>query len=115
MARKYVRTAPLVPVLQRMAEKIERRGPDECWPWRPSVGRGEYGAIRFRGRAGARATRVLWGLVYGPIPPGLMVCHTCDYRPCMNLRHLFLGTAKDNAQDRARKGRAGAFRRQGAS
>ena len=39
------------------------------------------------------------------IPTGYWVCHRCDKRRCNNPRHLFLGTAKDNAQDKVRKGR----------
>jgi hypothetical protein len=34
-----------------------------------------------------------------------MVCHTCDTPPCVNPAHLFVGTAKDNAQDCSRKNR----------
>lgn len=31
--------------------------------------------------------------------------HKCDYRPCSNPEHLFLGTQLDNVLDCARKGR----------
>ena len=49
--------------------------------------------------------RYMWTQKYGPIPDGLMVCHKCDNPACMNTDHLFLGTARDNAQDMAKKGR----------
>lgn len=53
----------------------------------------------------ASLVRYLWTMVRGPIPDGLGVLHKCDNRRCMRLRHLFLGTPKDNTQDMIRKGR----------
>jgi hypothetical protein len=41
----------------------------------------------------------------GLIPPGLLVCHSCDNPPCCNPNHFFLGTALDNNGDAKRKGR----------
>jgi len=41
----------------------------------------------------------------GPIPEGMLVCHTCDFRPCCNPDHLFLGTYLDNQGDMAAKNR----------
>jgi hypothetical protein len=51
------------------------------------------------------AHRVAWEGAHGPIPAGLHVLHRCDNPRCINVEHLWLGDAADNARDRERKGR----------
>lgn len=51
------------------------------------------------------AHRYVWEQNNGPIPSGLLVCHTCDTPRCVNINHLFLGSAKDNTTDMTNKGR----------
>ncbi len=49
--------------------------------------------------------RLAWALLVEPIPVGKHVLHRCDNPPCVNIEHLFLGTALDNALDKVAKGR----------
>ena len=51
------------------------------------------------------AHRVAWEVEHGPIPDGMIIMHICDNRACVNLKHLKLGTHKDNQQDSINKGR----------
>lgn len=80
-----------------------------CWLWtaaRAVNGYGVYGLMYPDGhRQQWKAHRLAWSLTNGPIPAGMMVCHTCDNPACCNPGHLFLGTGSDNMQDMFRKGR----------
>lgn len=51
------------------------------------------------------AHRISYFLHYNKDPYSLHVCHSCDNRKCVNPKHLSLGSNKDNASDRANKGR----------
>lgn len=73
-----------------------------CWEW--SGLRSARGYGRF-GHDSRRAHRIAWELTFGPVPDGLLVCHTCDNPPCIRPEHLFLGTDADNARDMVAKGR----------
>jgi hypothetical protein len=81
-------------------------GPDECWVWQRSVAGEGYGQIKLtKERRQTYAHRVAYELAYGELPQGKQVCHSCDNPPCVNPRHLFVGSSHDNHQDMKRKGR----------
>lgn len=75
-----------------------------CWLFQGTITDKGYGTIQ-RNRKTVGAHRASWEEVNGPIPNGLFVCHHCDNPPCINPAHLFLGTRKDNSDDRDAKGR----------
>lgn len=77
-----------------------------CWLWKgTTIGHG-YGSLANKGRP-VYAHRLSWEIHYGPIPPGIFVCHHCDVRNCVRPDHLFLGTHLDNVRDMLSKGRMG--------
>lgn len=88
--------------LERYLEKVERGGPDECWPWIGAYATQDRGAFRWKGKTRI-ATRVGWEIAHGTAPGELHVLHTCDHGWCHNPGHWFLGTHQDNMTDLKKK------------
>lgn len=88
----------------RFWAKVDRRGPDECWPWSGSRKPRGYGHFII-GRRDHNAHRLAYELANGPITDGMHVLHSCDNPPCCNPAHLFLGTHTDNMHDMRLKSR----------
>lgn len=78
--------------------------PKECWEWQGAKKPKGYGNVRIDNKY-KTAHRVAFELCNGAIPPGFIVCHTCDNPSCCNPSHLMLGTTKSNSADMLIKGR----------
>jgi hypothetical protein len=91
----------------RLLMKIDRRGPNECWPWLGGGSGDGYGQIRIKGAA-RRAHIVMYEMTRGPIPEGFILdhtCHkpsecdggdTCPHRLCCNPDHVEVTTREHN-------------------
>jgi hypothetical protein len=73
---------------------------DGCWLWLGATNEAGYGLYHKQ-----RAHRVAYELTYGPIPSGMLACHSCDNPPCVRPDHLFPGTTKENVHDALKKNR----------
>ncbi len=89
---------------ERFWKNVRKQPGDGCWLWTGRKNPAGYGlffvrpSVRF-------AHRLSCMMEFGEIPQGLVACHKCDVRNCVNPSHFFFGTNRENSYDRHLKGR----------
>ena len=87
----------------RFWRRVDKREPDECWPWQGAPNEDGYGQFRLAG-VNMGAHRASWIIHNGPVPGDLWALHRCNVRICINPDHLYLGDNDANVRDRGGAG-----------
>lgn len=94
-----------IPALERFMSYVDiSGGPDACHPW--TAARNRYGYGRF-GKTQTAHRWILGHLRGEPLRPEQHALHHCDNPPCVNPKHLYVGTPAQNMRDKSARGRAG--------
>jgi hypothetical protein len=94
--------------LERLKKSFNERviKQPNCWGWNGPVDQGGYPVMGCRRQCGSdRGHRASWIIHYGKIPKGMHICHACDNPICTNPDHLWVGTHKQNNDDKIAKNR----------
>ena len=93
---------------ERFWSGVDRRGPDECWPWLRSTNRHGYGKVWIDGKVVLAHRQAV---IYDGRAPGTASRHSCDNPPCCNPAHVIGGDQLANVADCVAKGRTPAGER----
>jgi hypothetical protein len=91
--------------IDRFNSKIKINIQNGCHEWTDKLCVWGYGMFSLKKSIQVKAHRYAYELKNGKIPKGMLICHHCDNPKCVNVDHLFLGTALDNNLDKIKKGR----------
>lgn len=80
--------------------------PSQCWPWTGPIARnGGHGTAKTENGTTTTAHRLAYILAHGPVPKGMVLCHSCDNAICCNPSHLTPGSQQENMRQMIARGR----------
>ena len=90
---------PTPRLIARFWSRVDRQGPNDCWPWMGALLWSGYGRVAHAGPGGYyRAHRVAYWLLVGEIPECLVIDHLCRNRLCCNPAHMEPVTIGENVR-----------------
>ncbi len=81
-----------------------------CWIWLRAWNPDGYGKFTTKVNGEiyqCRAHRFIYEQLVGPIPEGMVLCHKCNTRCCVNPEHLYVGTQSQNVVQAVKQFRKG--------
>lgn len=90
-------------ILLRLLRGVDIK-PCGCWEWQGAKSIQGYGQIEFENKTW-RTHRLMAHIKVADVLDTSIVCHRCDNPCCINPEHIWVGTQKQNVDDRDKKGR----------
>ena len=77
---------------------------NQCWIWSAGKDARGYPICKIKNKT-HKVSRVVYEIFRGKIPKEFDICHRCDTPACINPKHLWAATSKENMHDCVKKGR----------
>jgi len=97
---------------EKFFRSVKRNEATGCLEWIAGITATGYGQFSWghvnNGPMTTTAHRAAWWLFKGPVPDGMVLCHKCNNRLCVETEaegHVYTGSQKQNMWDRLESGR----------